>query len=138
MSNGGADVVAKLTPEQTRKFQTLAASTDEAQEQQLRQSLRQELGDDFNAANEVFEGSKLETISDAEAATIKGRGTVPDPPSEMSDNLVNIRSSLNNPRAVEAFDNKFAKMRGNSEAMERAMEGMRRSGSDIEARMLKD
>ena len=72
LSNGGADVVAKLTPEQTRKFQTLAASTDEAQKQQLRQSLRQELGDDFDAANKVFEGSKLETISDAEADLVYG------------------------------------------------------------------
>ena len=74
LSNGGADVVAKLTPEQTKQFKTLANSTDEAQEQQLRQSLKQELGDDFDAAERVFEGSKLETISDVEAATIKGRG----------------------------------------------------------------
>ena len=74
LSDGGADVIAKLTPEQTRKFQALASSTDDAQKQQLRQSLRQELGDDFEAANQVFEGSKLETISDAEAATIRGRG----------------------------------------------------------------
>ena len=56
MSNGGANVVTKLTPEQTRKFQTLTASTDEAQKQQLRQSLRQKLGDDFDAAERVFEG----------------------------------------------------------------------------------
>ena len=74
LSNGGADVIAKLTPEQTKQFKTLASSTDEAQKQQLRQSLRQELGDDFEAANRVFEGSKLETISDAEASKIKGRG----------------------------------------------------------------
>ena len=75
LSGGGADVIARLTPEQTRKFQALASSTDDAQRQQLRQSLRQELGDaNFEAANQVFEGSKLETISDAEAATIRGRG----------------------------------------------------------------
>ena len=75
LSDGGADAIARLTPEQTRKFQALATSTDDVQKQQLRQSLRQELGDaNFDAANQVFEGSKLETISDAEAATIRGRG----------------------------------------------------------------
>ena len=74
LSNGGADAIAKLTPEQTRKFQTLATSTDDVQKQQLRQSLRQELGDDFDAANKVFDDSNLETISDAEAAKITGRG----------------------------------------------------------------
>ena len=72
LSNGGADAIAKLTPEQTRKFQTLATSTDDIQKQQLRQSLRQELGDDFDAANKVFDDSNLETISDAEAELIYG------------------------------------------------------------------
>ena len=67
-----------------------------------------------------------------------GSSPIPSPPSGMSDKLIDIRSTLKDPRAVEAFDNKFAKMRGNSKAMEGAMEGMRRSGSDIEARMLED
>ena len=74
LSGGGADVIAKLTPEQTKQFKTLASSTDEAQKQQLRQSLRQELGDDFDAANQVFGSSEFRELTDAEAATIRGRG----------------------------------------------------------------
>ena len=65
-----------------------------------------------------------------------GSSPIPSPPSGMSDKLIDIRSTFKDPRAVEAFDNKFAKMRGNSKAMEGAILGMRRSGSDIEARML--
>ena len=99
-------------------------------------ALRKELGADFDYVYNKLKDGNLRIVGETEAATIRGRGTVPGSPSEMSDNLVNIRSTLNDPRAVEAFNNKFAKMRGNSEAMERAMEGIRKKGSDIEERML--
>ena len=80
LSNGGADVIAKLTPEQTKQFKTLASSTDEAQKQQLRQSLKQELGDDFDAANKVFNSSEFRELTDAEARLITGGGQVVNSP----------------------------------------------------------
>ena len=80
LSGGGADVIAKLTPEQTKQFKTLASSTDEAQKQQLRQSLRQELGDDFEAANKVFNSSEFRELTDAEARLITGGGEVTQSP----------------------------------------------------------
>ena len=81
LSNGGADVIAKLTPEQTKQFKTLASSTDKAQKQQLRQSLRQELGDaNFDAANKVFNSSEFRELTDAEARLITGGGQVADSP----------------------------------------------------------
>ena len=78
------------------------------------------------------EPSRMESSSSSGG----GSSPIPSPPSGMSDKLIDIRSTFKDPRAVEAFDNKFAKMRGNSKAMEGAISGMRRSGSDIEVRML--
>ena len=57
-------------------------------------------------------------------------------PSGMSQNLINIRSTLQDPRAVETFDSMFQQMKSNSANMERAIQGMQRSGSDIQERML--
>ena len=74
LSGGKADVIAKLTPEQTKQFKTLANSTDESQKQQLRQSLKQELGDDFDAANQVFNSSEFRELTDAETRLITGGG----------------------------------------------------------------
>ena len=79
LANGGSDVVAKLTPEQIGKFETLANSTDDTQRQQLRQSLRQELGDDFDAANQVLGGSYLRDINEAEKTLISGGGKIDSP-----------------------------------------------------------
>ena len=59
LSGSQADVIAKLTPEQTKQFKTLANSTDEGQKQQLRQSLKRELGDEFEVANKVFDSIVL-------------------------------------------------------------------------------
>ena len=61
---------------------------------------------------------------------------IPAAPSGMSDNLVDIRSTLDDHRAVEAFDNMFGKMRGDSANMERAVEGIRKKGTDLEESML--
>ena len=94
LSGGKADVIAQLTPEQTRKFQTLASSTDEAQKQQLRQSLRQELGDDFDAANQVFEGSKLETISDIKNFDSFGQNETTNSISNLGDDFASRNSSV--------------------------------------------
>ena len=80
LSGSKADVIAKLTPEQTKQFKTLASSTDEAQKQQLRQSLRQELGDDFEAADKVFNSSEFRELTDAETRLITGGGQVTNSP----------------------------------------------------------
>ena len=109
LSGGGADVIAKLSPAQTRKFQALATSTDDAQKQQLRQSLRQELGDDFDAANKVFKDAELETISDAEADLIYGGF----PQSQYEGRTYDSLS----PKEKEAFDKVYT-IRKNSEARE--------------------
>ena len=91
-----------------------------------------------NDVDNVRSGSNTEIEGRQSTEASSSSAIIPASPSGMSDNLVNIRSTLNDPRAVEAFDNMFGKMRGNSEAMERAVEGMRRGGSDIEERMLQD
>ena len=80
LSGSKADVIAKLTPEQTKQFKTLAITTDEAQKQQLRQSLKQELGDEFDAAYKVFDSSEFRELTDAETRLITGGGQVTDSP----------------------------------------------------------
>ena len=65
-----------------------------------------------------------------------GSSPIPSPPSGMSDKLIDIRSTFKDPRAVEAFDEMFGKMRGNSANMERAIEGIRKKGTDLEESML--
>ena len=64
LSGSKADVIAKLTPEQTKQFETLASSTDEAQKQQIRQSLKQELGDDFDVAYDTVNSIKASTAKE--------------------------------------------------------------------------
>ena len=58
LSNRTSNVVANLTQSQKARFKTLINSTDEAQKQRIRQSLRQELGDDFDTAHSVFVHAK--------------------------------------------------------------------------------
>ena len=65
-----------------------------------------------------------------------GSSPIPSPPSGMSDKLIDIRSTFKDPRAVEAFDEMFGKMRGNSANMERAIEGIRKKGTNLEESML--
>ena len=79
LSNGGADAIAKLTPEQTKQFKTLANSTDEGQKQQLRQSLKRELGDEFEVANKVFDSSEFRELTNAETRLITGGGEIDSP-----------------------------------------------------------
>ena len=89
-----------------------------------------------NNVDNVRSGSNTSIEGRQSTESSYSSAIVPASPSGMSDNLVNIRSTLNDPRAVEAFDNMFGKMRGNSANMERAIEGIRKKGTDLEESML--
>ena len=66
LSNGGADVIAKLTPEQTRKFNALVTAPNDVQAQKLYQSLQQELGDDFDNTYNLFKNLRADLFGQSE------------------------------------------------------------------------
>ena len=72
----------------------MATSTDEAQKQQLRQSLRQELGDDFDAADKVFKDAELQTISDANNFDSFGKNETTNSISNLGDDFASRNSSV--------------------------------------------
>ena len=58
---------------------------------------------------------------------------LPDPPLGMSETLLNRRATLQDPRAVQAFDDMFLQIGSNSNRMEQAIQGMQ---GNLEERML--
>ena len=70
LAGGGADVIAKLKPEQIQRFNTLVTAPDDVQAQKIYQSLQQELGQDFDTAYSLFAranqqvGGKTEYLRD--------------------------------------------------------------------------
>lgn len=66
LSKGGADIIAKLTPEQTRKFNSLVTAPDDVQAQKLYQSLQQELGEDFDDTYNLFKNLRVNLFGQSE------------------------------------------------------------------------
>ena len=54
ISEGGAKVIARLTPEQISKLDALATTVDDVEKQELLASLQQELGEDFDDVYSLF------------------------------------------------------------------------------------
>lgn len=59
------------------------------------------------------------------------------PPAGMSPTLQRLRASLRDPRAVEQLDDQFVRLRGDSAAQERIVEGFER-GTGAEERLIRD
>ena len=66
LAGGGADVIAKLKPEQIRAFNDLVTAPDDVQAQKLYQSLQQELGEDFDNTYNLFKNLRVNLFGQSE------------------------------------------------------------------------